>query len=284
MNKKCGVCSRLVKPGGGTACSSCGIAFHVVCGVPQEIVDILSKGVDLSWFCNTCKENNYPKNLHETFTAFASKISKDISKLSTKLGNDIAGCKKEIDEHKNDVAKELKRCSNSHYMSQLRANRFDIIFTGVPEEMRKKPKDLIRNICSLFNVPYSEQIITTAITLKNRKNSLLVKFQNTFDRDMLMKEYFNRNATLKLSEIMNTEIESRIYLEDNLPLEMSLMKMHSQRAKKGNVIQSFKVFPSKCLIECIRTDGSTTSFHSLDELKKELPLVENAATGGHNRR
>lgn len=271
MNKKCGNCSRSVKVGGGAVCSSCGFSFHVNCGVPQDVADVLSKGVDVCWFCNTCKQNNYPKNLHETFSEFASKISSDISKLSAKLGSDIADCKNEIQAHKTDVAKELKRCSNSHYFSQLRANRFDIIFAGVPTELRENPKELIRNICSLYNVSYSEQMITTAVTLKNKKNSLLVKFQNTFDRDMLMKRYFSRNAILKLSEIMNTEIESRVYFEDNLPLEMSLMKMHSQRAKKGNMIASFKVFPSKCSIKLNRTDGSELSVYSLDELKKELP-------------
>ena len=77
----------------------------------------------------------------------------------------------------------------------------------------------------------------------NGNKLLLIKFNNVGIRDSLMKEYF-KTRSLKVKDVLDGEIESRVYLNDHYSPAASNLNFLCRKMLRLNIISKFKIFNS----------------------------------------
>ncbi|KAI8115013.1 hypothetical protein CVS40_12694 [Lucilia cuprina] len=106
----------------------------------------------------------------------------------------------------------IEMVKNQNDILQKRLNHI-IVINGLPKN-QPNVINVVQNIFKHLNVHLIESDINVCFFINNG-NSVLVKLNSMFKRDAIMNNYF-KTRTLKLSDVIDTDIQKRIFLNDHL--------------------------------------------------------------------
>lgn len=288
----CGSCDISVAGKRSLLCVVCDSWFHTDCeGISKDVFQILDKNRNLKFTCKNCMTNpvdnsgidtSFKKEMRDEFAEFRKSLinlAADIKHVQTEMNNRfdsvVSEIRSELTTSIKNFRDEVESCRNlvlsseektKHKINELeltnnilqhRLNRSDVIISGVPKEIKDLDK-VILDLCAHYKMNVDVNVLAQIIYIR-RNTSILVRFNNTSVRDLLMKSYF-RNKKLVLSDFYKCEgdnISNRVYLNDNLtPMAAKLLKT-CRSLLKENKIFSFKMMNRsipKCRVKISQND------------------------------
>lgn len=150
--------------------------------------------------------------------------------------------------------------------------RRELMVSGIPASIRntKDLREIAINIGSLYNVPVRTEDVFQCIRLK-KENQVIIKFANVFVKEDIMSTYL-RHKDLKLSQILDTDVESRVYLNHSYPPLIQRNLLYCRRLKKLDVIEGFMVNFANGHTTVTNKDKSTKICLDHKELSSIYPL------------
>lgn len=270
---KCGTCKKNVtKSDAGIECDSCKIWFHTTCAnISDELYTVLGNNNNISFNCTFCIANPNANVdnaiMRQYMDELGNKITANFNSFTAEMRNEQQGLKELIESSISDIRSDLtsslkefqinlelcnasikkvesdtKECFSSleleNHKIQRRINRADIIVTGLPSGMTHL-LDPVLTICEHYKITADARDINHCLYIQ-QGNSLLVKFNNVHTRDMIMKAYF-KNPKLQLRNVIGTELDSRVYLNDNLTSVCIKLQMLCRNLRKEKKISWFRI-------------------------------------------
>lgn len=228
---KCGICGDAIGRRNSIQCDVCESWIHQTCGnVSDADYALFSNNVMMKFICANCGKNpnrNQPtdefRSLHKKLDDILRKGQEDINSLKDSLNSAVDDIKSEMGSYMKEIKDDIVACNNrisnveastcskiSHleeenHVLYKRLNRADIVIRGLPEGL----EDLVPVVVALgafFNIPVAGHDISHACYI-NFKKLVLVKFNNVFLRDNIMKEYF-KSRTLRRCNIIGDDVVS----------------------------------------------------------------------------
>lgn len=252
----CGVCyNRLETSRPGICCCKCGKIIHLKCAklAPDQVSN--------NFTCQPCSERRTILKMLERQQSELTKISQSISTQIafsvTKLTNEEI---RPLQDQVSAVHKENIGISRELYESK-------IAIYGIPDSVTDKNlmKLFIQDICKHYSVEISSQDIYNCYwmntTNKTRMKKIVVKFNNIFIKDQLLKKYF-ADKKLEICNIpsLNSNINSRVYLEQLLPPSIERVTLYCRKLKKNGVISKYHVDFRTGISKVTLEDGSSDSY------------------------
>lgn len=250
---KCPVCeANVTKSQFSVGCAKCGVYYHQKCAkVSEELFALIEKNLE-KFICEDCspksctndaimreilKVQKYIQRMDGKFDNLERKVNEfqaDLEKvkINLKLCSNLV---KKVEKSSNDSVKKLLAKANVY---ERRINRADILINGLPNKVEDCRKHM-QKIGELVGVNLNPMDINHCCFIKKR-SCMLVKFNNVQLRDNLMKNYFKKQP-LKLNQIIGGDIESRVYLNDNLSPASSKLQYLCRRLLKERKIHKFQL-------------------------------------------
>lgn len=258
MTLTCGICSAACKRTESIICTVCNASLHYNCfiketpGMAQSVKDSLSKTkTGFIYGCKQCmttssmsafnnKFDALDKQLQDLTNVIKESVTSQLSEIKTDLAKSLTRSKN-FEEYTDSKLANLER-ENNNIRKQL--NRSDIIVTGIPADDPKTANlyDVAISLGKACDVNISEYDVNFCTWIK-KKSAVLIKFNSVFKRDNIMKNY-RANYSLTLNQVIETDIESRIFLNDHYtPIISKLHYICRQKVKSGEV-KSYRIYNS----------------------------------------
>lgn len=151
---------------------------------------------------------------------------------------------------------------NKNEVMQRRFNRADIIINGLPRTQIQL-REVIFKICKVLNVSIVDHDLCVCTFINNRK-SVLVKFNSVIKRDLVLRSYFKKRS-LRLSEIMDNDIQSSVFLNDHLTEKGSKLFNLCRKLRKEDTIAKFRMLYSDIPRVKIHFKNNTEKIFELEE-------------------
>lgn len=239
-----GVCSicfvALSKTTVGFKCCNCMRRYHSSCA------DISTKGTRDSvakWTCNSCQLpltmetmlKQQKKSIDNIPVVVKKEVEAQYSILEQKFSNLLQPVKAEVDDIKQSV---VNNKNITDHLLKIECRK-DIIVSGLPNHITdpKKMRDIAIKIGENYGIMIKHEEIHQCVRLK-KGNKILIKFANIFTRDDIMNSYF-KNKDLKLNQVIDTNIETRVFLNNNYPPTIQKMMLFGRKLQKLNLIKNF---------------------------------------------
>lgn len=260
---------RCSKENVGCQCVRCKRVYHISCNQDQTT---LTNDSAKKWICQPCE---FQKNLKVWLDAQDSTIKKipemiasEVESHFGKLNDELKASIEPINMNMKNIEKDVCQVKEDNFHLQSLECRRDIIIDGIPSNI-KEPKalrELIIKIGSVYNVAVKSEEIYQCIRLK-KNNRVLIKFGNLITKEDVMKAYF-RTKNLRLNQIVDTNVESRVFLNNNFPNQIQRSILYCRRLKKLNLISNYTVnfTTGKCTV--ISNENSTLNYAGFEELAK----------------
>lgn len=297
----CPVCNvKITNNEDAVGCDSCTKWFHTSCsGITKSVFDVITKVPDssLQWHCKKCVDNppqldisNQLKNLadkintltdefrdlKENISAEIKKVVADeVAKSIGTLQAEINACKTRISNTESTYCSHIQVLQNENLQLSSQIRRNDILISSVPLSVRDLGTFIV-DLGSSLRLNISKDDISNCYRLGRGKTTILVKFVSAWKKDALMKNYFAQPGLLLSKVVPDLGINSRVYLNDNLPPKLSSLKIYCRRLCKAKRITSFKINQIGIVVKA--NDQSTSEISSLEDLKKKFPLEEPGET------
>lgn len=179
------------------------------------------------------------------------KVASDVVGQLFDIKNDIINCTTKIAKLENETNTKILMLEKENNYLHKQMNRSDKIIRGIPEFgiSNESIISVVINIGKKYINSLDDRDIQFC-TFINKRRAVLLKLNNINKRDSIMMQYRaelkNKDSTyLKISDIMETDINSRIYLDDNYtPLE-SKLRYVCRDLKRNNVINRYKIMFKK---------------------------------------
>ncbi|KAL5275490.1 hypothetical protein ACFFRR_001388 [Megaselia abdita] len=157
----------------------------------------------------------------------ATEVKTHFGELKEEVNSVIEPIKLEVQKIEKDVA-WIKE-DNFHIQS-IECRR-DLILSGIPSNIRdsKALREIIIKIGSYYQIVVRPDEIFQCVRMK-KDNQVLIKFGNLFTKEDIMKAYL-RSKDLKLSHILDTNVESRVYLNNHFPHHIIRIILYCRRLK-----------------------------------------------------
>lgn len=212
--------------------------------------------------------------------AVSKKIKTVITDVNT-VKSDIANIKQEIETLRSAVGsqdkgieKKLLKVEKQSERQLRLIKRNDILVTGVPNTI----SDLIEVVVAMLKVldaGISIEDISNCCYLNKTKSIILVSLLSLQKRNMIMSKYFKLKK-LNLSMFMSTDVQSRVYFNDNLPPKLSFMVKLARHLKKTGNIKGFSVGLSHISLKTL--DDTVKNYSTVEEFLATYPDLESAVT------
>lgn len=267
---KCKICSKNVtKTKSSVQCFLCTNWFHTSCaGISEKSFAALAETPSFLHRCTDCLQpspsssSTVADDIHSlkiSMDLMLKKMDSDKIDLNAKLDSAIKEIRSDLSSNITDLRKDIAFCHNSiervetattSTIGRLRMennglhrkiNRPDIVMNGLPAGLPNLYQCL-ENICLFYKINISKSDVNN-ICYINKERSVLVKFNSVLLRDDVMKAYF-KTKSLKLCDFMETEISSRVYLNDHLPPATSKLNGVCRRLYKEKKILKFVLIHS----------------------------------------
>lgn len=204
----------------------------------------------LNYTCNNCSaKGKSGKDLEHLFDNITEKMRKQMEEQTQKCLNDfqaivdqvvetlrvefmgslrklkeeVETCKQQLLEVRNEnsilkgkvkiCSEQIKAAERQSSVTQRRLNRADILISGLPQSIHNLREPVIK-IAQICKVDLHPADIQHCCYIYGGK-TVLVKLNSVHARDAIMANYFRAHNIL-LKDVLNTEIQSRIYLKDHL--------------------------------------------------------------------
>lgn len=241
----CTVClDKLSKDLVGCQCQRCFKRYHLQCGNIDS--SKLTKESGAKWMCPPCvrekKVHSMLESQHNTIEKIPQLISTQIqSHLKTFEENLTAGVIAPLKEEFSCLASAVEACKNNMNHDQMIKCKSELIISGLPANIKepKKLREIVLRIGDIYKLKLVSHDIHDCTRL-SRGDRVLVRFGNVFARNDLMELYL-KSKNLMLSQILETNIESRVYLNNNFPPSVHKSIMHCRKLKSMKRIVNFKV-------------------------------------------
>lgn len=119
--------------------------------------------------------------------------------------------------------------------------RGDVLINALPSTLSlDNLYDTVPKIGKVFQLDIQPHDIGVCSWIRNQK-MVLVKFNSIRKRDKLMKRYYN-TRNLELGQIVETDIQKRIYLNDNMTPMVAKLNYLCRKLLKSRKITKFRVY------------------------------------------
>lgn len=291
----CSICmEKLTEDLVGVRCCKCQKRFHLSCG---KIDNKNKKDGLANWGCVSCIQNQEIKNMIrlqdsklkeiEGLTLKMNHLSSEWANLKESLPDMIAekvdaavadSCKQLCGEVESVKTSNQAMCSK---VSSIQRNdlRRDIVISGLPSSVEQQSDlfNIIKKVSDFHNVGLSVSDIYSVFWIK-RSKLLLVKFNSLIHRDQLMKTYHQKKS-LALRDVIDCDIASRVYLNDNHPDDLRRMLVYARKLRKLNLVQSFSIDYKHESVKMVSADGRVSSFDDFKKMLTEFPIMNGMAFG-----
>lgn len=307
----CGSCDVSVAGKRSLLCIVCDSWFHTDCeGISKDVFQMLDKNRNLKFTCKNCIANpvdnsgidkSFKKEIRDEFAEFRKSLinlAADIKQVQTEMNNkfdsvvseirselvtsiknfrdEVESCRNLVLSSDKNTKQKINELELTNNILQHRLNRNDVIVSGVPKEIKDLDR-VILDLCAYYKMNVDVKDFAQIIYIR-RNTSILVRFNNTSVRDLLMKSYF-QNKKLVLSDIYKCDggdnISNRVYLNDNLtPVAAKLLKTCRSLVKEKKIF-SFKMMNRsipKCRVKVLQSDEPKSL-----NLEQALELFESSA-------
>lgn len=267
---KCKICSKNVtKTQSSVQCFLCTNWFHVSCaGISDGSFAALAETLCFAHRCEDClrsspssistiaddirslkaamdlilkKMDSDRNDFNAKLDSAIKEIRSDLSSNVTELRNDIVFCHSAIKRVETTTTSTLGRLRMENNGLHRKINRPDIVINGLPAGLSNLYQCL-EDTCLFYKINITKSDVNN-ICYINKERSVLVKFNSVLIRDDVMRAYF-KTKSLKLSDVMETEISSRVYLNDHLPPATSKLNGICRRLYKEKKILKFVLIHS----------------------------------------
>lgn len=286
----CQACNeKVTKTTGGVCCYICNNWFHRndCSQVTEGAFSLLAKNKTIRWRCKECSAFSLIHDEEKIWKAveqLTSKLDNLIQTLPTTIKKEIDGSlstikqeidsslsiikdvveseKRKHDEFQATVSRRFDIIEREIHKTRQQQCRNDILVYGLPSTV--EPSQMALNISKAVGVNLNIGDVDCCFWLGRSKKTLLIKFCSAIKRDEVMKKYLSKK-NLKLNQVVPTEIESRLYLNDNLAPAAVKAKNMCRSLMKRKEIKSFRLVPSIPAANVTYNNG-TKYFCSLNDL------------------
>lgn len=205
--------------------------------------------LDFSGFADSIKtyiqvqQKELDEQLHKCYALFEESIDKWVAKLRSEFMTHINALKSDIKVGRDiitkvnsDVNKKLDNTESQNNTLRRRLNRADIVINGLPRGIVDLSVPIIK-IGSLCGYSLNCSDLQHCCYFAGGK-SVLVKFNSVRTRDLIMASYHRRSGIL-LSDVINSEGTSRIFLNDHLTPNASKLVYECRMMKKVKKIVKY---------------------------------------------
>lgn len=267
----CPVCEKTVrKTEYSIACTGCVNYFHPRCINISDSEVRTNKA--LKFVCSCCKKKKSGQDFDQIFNDMNESLKRQMEVQAEKcfagfrsiidglidafraevmgklqaVQDDVTTCKqqlKDVQRHNEMLQAEVDECKCKLRSAELqtsiferRLNRADVLINGLPRSIRNLREPVI-NIAKACNIALHPADLQHCCYIYGGK-SVLVKFNSVQMRDALMANYFRSNH-IHLRDIMDTDVSSRIYLNDHLTPAASKLVHCCRKLLKRKIIDKF---------------------------------------------
>lgn len=293
----CGKCQKDIGKGGSVQCKQCMVWFHLRCAeMSEEFCNSMAKQSGVFFKCVPCRAaaNDYNQlcqqisQLHSKLDVISNQLSlhkaeteKHIASSISDLRNEfvarfekieaeIVSCYRQVKGLDTSVDIKMKRQEADNNVIYHRANRTDVVINGLPTAIPDLEKVVV-DLCSFFGISIVANDIQH-VCFMNKSKSILVKFKRVRIRDNLMAEY-HKTRSLKLSDILDADVHSRVYLNDHFAPMAAKMNYICKQMLMRKKIKKYKIYNAdKPKVTIYYEDGSSTSknFYECEKLLEEV--------------
>ncbi|KAL5282182.1 hypothetical protein ACFFRR_005417 [Megaselia abdita] len=199
----------------------------------------------------------------------AKEVKSQLKQFEDKLSSAIAPIKADVEVLKNTMQKVITDYS---HLSSLGC-KSEIVISGIPETIKdpKALRDIVLKIGEVYDISVRYEEVYQCIRLK-KEGKVLVKFCNLFIKDDIMKSYL-KAKNLKLHQIVDTDVESRVYLNNNFPPDNQRNILYCRLLKKLNLIKDFSVNFKNGFSTITNLDKTTTTYNNFKDLSSDFKIT-----------
>lgn len=231
------------------------------------------------------------EQIAEKFQTMEHNLSQQFAQKSAETDDKIVAVKKQTINNSKDIAniqQELNRVNYQLHNSQRINNLSCINVYGIPLSPAKNYEiDIIKNIALHYNINLPQKSIQLCYRLGSRKNMtssknetekfspIMVRFSTSEIADEILQAYFRSNEPLKLSDVSDETIASRVFIGEHLTQHALKIYKECSRLKRRNIIA--KVFTrdgNVFISESMDKSTKLIKVNSIDFLKKLFPSAE----------
>lgn len=280
----CIICSATCKKNETIICAICNECQHVDCAIKQmpnltqsakENITKVKPGY--SFGCKKCSTSCLTNPMAKKMDAVEKQLFDLTNIIKDSITSQLADIKKDLaksftnsQQFEADTNKKVQELEFENMNLRKQLNRPDIIVSGLPSYLNTD--DLYSTALSIgkaCNVILTENDVNFCAWIR-KKSAVLIKFNNVLKRDSLMKNYRSK-YNLKLNEIMQTDIQNRIYLNNHLiPIEAKLHYMCRNKIKSGE-IKSYRLlmFKDPIKVKLVYPDKNEVIFTATEFVERE---------------
>lgn len=260
-------------------CAVCDAVYHIAScsGIEPELIPAMIKNKDqFCWKCEICMNEKVPSNVDRSINkvvgSLIEKLEQKINGQISILDGEVKRCKKNISAVASSCEKEHQQLEKRCYELELQLHRPNLLISNLPKSMDMDPNEMVIKIVDHLGLQITRNQIAQCFYLNKNNDfrTILVKFSSVDVRDEVMAKYWNVKD-LVLSNVCETDIRSRIYLNEHLPSKLSAMRGFCSKIKKRGVIFKFKVQVRSGTILVFEQNGSTPlEMSSISQLKEKF--------------
>lgn len=197
-------------------------------------------------------------------------VKTQLVQLEEKINLIVEPINLEISDLKKKTA-DFKKCTLNLQNLEYRK---DIVISGIPKQVNeaKAIRELVIKIGAVLGVQVDKREIVQCLRIKSQ-GKVIVKFGNLFTKEDLLSSYFKK-MDLKLCDFMDTNVESRVYLNNNLPPELQRTVSYCRKLKKLGMIADFKVNYKTGESELRSMDNTSRTYHDFKDIISHLKLPQ----------
>lgn len=255
MVSVCPTCNKNVtKSSGGVSCCICEQWFHLkkCSGLADGAYDILTKkNGAVGWKCGGCSSfvvvgreyaiDNLTKKLDDLISGLPDIVRREVDKSLPPILKAVEDNKNKCLDMNSAAVSKINSLEAESNRLRHQLSRSDILVSGLPPNV--KPTEMAIKIPAAVGVKLDASDINASFWLGRQKKIMLIKFNSTAKRDEIMRNYMVRK-NLKHSSVFPTDIDARIYLNDNLSPAALKVKMLCRSLQKDKKIKRFELIPS----------------------------------------
>lgn len=254
----------------GISCKECFRRFHNVCA-KRDVRSTRSQNID--FFCQHCSSSKKVLCQLEKLKDIPSKLDgllKDFDQFKLDVNNDLDDLKSKqaaTEENHKECSKKVSNLSIWEY-------RHELLVSGIPSSVRSGAfVEMITKIALINDVVIGLRDIAYCFRMRN--GNIVVKFVSILVKDEIMRSYM-RSKNLVLSQIIDTNVTSRVYLNNKFPPESQRLMMYCRKLKKIGLIKKFSINHIDGSIKLGKLDDSTIDCKNFDELRTIFRLPADA--------
>lgn len=227
----------------------------------RQYIDELDKKIIANFNKFTAEMRTDQQTLKNSLDSSISDLRSYISTSLKEFQNNVEHCNENIRNLETKTMSQISHLEVENNKIQCRFNRPDIVISGLPSGINDFPEPVLA-ICKHYQISAAIGDINHCLYIQQGK-SILVKFNNVHIRDSIMKAYF-KTPKLQLKDIINTDINSRVYLNDNFTSAAHKLHVLCRALRKDDKITWFRIMNRDIPLAKIKlTDGTEKKLNYL---------------------